>query len=322
VGELRLGFDIGGTKVAIAVGDRDGKILARSRRPTEPSGDAAADLSRLAAAGHELLAEVGASASDLAGVGAGVPGPIDLVRGLLLSPPNLPGWHEAPIRDALTEAFGCPAFIENDANAAALAEARHGAGQGARDLVYLTMSTGVGSGLVLDGHLYRGSGGGGGELGHMPIEWNGERCSCGQRGCLEAYVGGAAWARRLRRCTPRTSQVVALAGDPTAVRPEHVVEAARQGDAFALSELERFTDLLARGIVLIELAFDPELVLLGTIAVAAGDALCFEPLREKVRAHLWPSYAERLRIEPAGLGDELPYRAALCAATPPEDLVD
>ena len=146
------------------------------------------------------------------------------------------------------------------------------------------------------------------------VEWGGEPCACGLRGCLEAYVGGAAWTARLRRLTPVASRVAELAGGPQQVRPEHVVAAAREGDAFALAELARFNDYLARAIVQISFVFDPDVIVLGTIATAAGEQLCFEPVREQARAHLWPEYAARLRVVPAALAEELPYRAALCAA--------
>ena len=131
-------------------------------------------------------------------VGASVPGPADAVRGIVLNPPNLPSWHNAPIGAALREAFGVEVRIENDANAAALAEHASGAGRGVNDMVYLTMSTGVGAGVIADGRLLTGAFGGAGEVGHLPIAFPGIRCRCGLFGCLEAYVGGHAWRSRLR----------------------------------------------------------------------------------------------------------------------------
>jgi glucokinase len=314
---LRLGFDIGGSKLALALGDAEGRILARARRPSELSGDARADVKRMIDDALGLLRDAGHSVADLAAVGAAVPGPFDPRSGRVLNPPNMPGWRDVPVRDWLQQELGCRVFLENDANAAAVAEAHHGAGRGAASCIYLTMSTGVGAGLVLDGRLYRGAGAGAGELGHVAVEWGGEPCACGLRGCLEAYVGGAAWTARLRRETPATSRVAELAelaGGPEQVRPEHVVAAAREGDAFALAEFARFNDYLARAIVQISFIFDPDVIVLGTIPTAAGEQLCFEPVRARARAHLWPEYADRLRVVPAALADELPYRAALCAA--------
>jgi glucokinase len=309
-----LGIDVGGTKLALAVGDAEGRILARRRRPTEPCGRPETDLERIVADGRALLAEVGLAPHEIAAIGVSLPGPLDPVAGVIHNPPNLPGWKEVDVRGPLTRAFGRPVHLENDANAAALAEWRFGAGRGFRHLVYLTMSTGVGGGLVLDGRVYRGAGCQAGEFGHAPVEWEGEPCACGQRGCLEAYVGGAAWTRRLRSVTPGTSRVAALAGGAEHARPEHAVAAAREGDDFARAEVERYVGYLARGIVPIVFGLAPEVVVLGTIPTAMGEELCFAPLRREVARHAWPLLTERLAIVPAALGGDLPYLAGLAAA--------
>ena len=237
---LALGIDIGGTKVALALGDEEGRVIARHRRPTEPSGDPNADVARLVDDARRLLAESGVGAGELACAGVSAPSPIDAERGLILSPPNLPGWRDVPVAGPLADALGVPVHLENDANAAALAEWRFGAARGARNAVYLTMSTGIGAGLILDGRLYRGHANAAGEIGHAPVAWDGEPCSCGKRGCLEAYAGGAAWTRRLRALTPASSAVAEFAGGVEHATPEHVVAAAQRGDAFACAEMERW----------------------------------------------------------------------------------
>jgi glucokinase len=201
--------------------------------------------------------------------------------------------------------------LENDANAAALAEWRFGAGRGRRNVVYLTMSTGIGGGLILDGRLYRGHRSAAGEIGHIPLEQAGTRCACGLRGCFEAYAGGGAWARRLQEIAPDSSRVVELAGGRALVTPRHVVAAAHAGDAFALAELDRWCDVVARGIAVLAFTLAPERVILGTIAVAAGEELCFAPLRERVRARVWPILGDDLEIVPAALGDEVADLAGL-----------
>ena len=308
-----VGFDIGGTKLAIVVGDDDGHIAARRRRPIGAHGDPREDVDAMIADARELLAEAGVREDALRGVGVAVPGPIDPARGTVESPPNLAGWASVPIVDWFGEAFGVPVHLENDANAAALAEWRFGAGRGARHLIYLTMSTGVGGGLVLDGRLYRGAGGAG-EVGHIPVEWNGETCGCGLRGCLEAYVGGRCWTQRLQRVTPADSRVAVLAGGAAQAKPEHVIAAVREGDAFARAELDRWNDYLARGLVGLAFAFDPDVFVLGTIAAAAGEELCLEPLRRKLAQNVWPVIGDHIGIRAASLGDEGPYYAALSAA--------
>ena len=311
-----LGIDIGGTKRVLAVGDHTSAIRARVRSPMRFSGDWRRDLDDLIAEARGLLREAGgAEAGSLEAIGVAAPGPVDLRSGVLRNPPNLPGWRDVPIAQVLGEAFGVPVRVENDANAAALAEHRFGAGRGARHLIYLTMSTGVGGGVISDDRLVRGANGFAGELGHVPIVRGGLRCACGLRGCLEAYVGGNAWAKRLRRRAPDTSRVVEGAGgDRSKIGPELLIAAARTGDAFACAELARWLDCLAAGLVPLVMAFDPERIVLGTIAVAAGEALCFAPLRERVAALVWPHQAERLEIVPAALGDALPEQAALAVA--------
>ena len=309
-----LGIDLGGSKLALALGDAQGVVKARLRRPTEPSGDPAADVARIAADARRLLAEAGLGPGDLAAVGVSAPGPVDAARGALVNPPNLPGWGTVPLRDLLAGALGVPVHVENDANAAALAEWRHGAGRGFEDFVYLTMSTGVGGGLVLGGRLYAGALGNAGEIGHLPVEWDGDPCGCGLRGCLEAYVGGAAWTRRLRRIAPEAGRTAELAGGREHITPRELVAAAHEADPFACGEMERWNDYLARGITALVFVLAPQAVILGTIACAAGEALCFAPLRERVGARVWPLLGRELAILPSGLGEALPDQAGIAVA--------
>ncbi len=328
-GALLAGVDIGGTKTAFALAEAPAEaaqvpaggegapatqLLASARRPSEPTEDPVADLRRMTDDVRRLLAEAGAAPGDLAGVGVSVAGPIDVEAGLVLQPPNLPHWDRAPVRDVLQAELGCAVRLDNDANAAALAEWRYGAGRGTRHMIYLTMSTGVGGGLVLGGRIHRGVACSAGEIGHIPIEWEGLTCHCGMRGCLEAYIGGAAWAERLARITPAASRVAALTRAGDTPRPEQVVEAAREGDAFALAEMARFNDYLARGLVHLAFTLAPECIVLGTIVTAAGEALCLAPVREQVRARTWPGVRDVLRIVPSALGGELPYYAGLAVA--------
>jgi len=309
---LRLGFDVGGTKVALALGDARGEIVADTRFPFPGSGDPRADVDRMIEAARTLVAENGASFADVEAVGVSAPGPMDVAAGRILSPPNLPGWREVPLREWFAAAFDAPVAVENDADAGALAEWRYGAARGTRHAVYLTMSTGVGAGLVLGGRLHRGRLGAG-EIGHAPIEWDGEPCACGLRGCLEAYVGGASWAKHLRRSAPADGRVAELAGGRDVITPVHLVRAAGEGDPFARTELDRWNALLARGLVWVEMVLSPEVVVLGTIVRAAGRELCLDPLRRLVAEHTWRRQPA-MRIEAAELGADLPDRAALAVA--------
>lgn len=294
-------------------------MQARERRATQPSGNPRRDVERLLADLRGFLAREGVSAADLRGVGVAAPGPLDRARGALVGPPNLPGWDDVPLRDALAEELGTAVLLENDANAAALAEWRFGAGMGCDDVVYLSMSTGIGGGLILGGRLHSGASGNAGELGHVPVEWNGEPCACGLRGCFEAYAGGAAWTQRIRARAPADSRVLVLAGTREDATPEHLLAAVREGDPFACAELERFNEYTARAVTAFVLALDPQVVILGTIAAAAGEELCLGPVRERVRQRLWPGFAERLRLVPAALGSALPELAGICVALQAEE---
>jgi glucokinase len=300
--------------VALALGDERGRLRARRRRPTAPSGQPERDLARLAEDARTLVSEAGTSWDEVAAIGLSLPGPYDPERELVCAPPNLPGWDAVPARRWLARALGRPVYVENDANAAALAEWRFGAGRGFHDVVFLTMSTGVGAGLVLGGRLHRGVAWGAGEVGHAPVEWGGEPCACGMRGCLEAYVGGAAWTRRLRAMVEEGGRMARLAGGRDRVSPEHALHAAAEGDAEALRELARYNEYLARGLVGIVFTLAPEVIVLGTIPSAAGEALCLGPVRERVGRRVWPNVRERLRILPSALGPDLAELAGLCAA--------
>jgi len=311
-GVVRLGFDVGGTKVALALGDGHGRVLGHARLPFPASGSPRRDVDCMLEAARALLESRGLGFGDVEAVGISAPGPLDATGGRILAPPNLPGWRDVPLAEWFGAAIAAPVALENDADAAALAEWHEGAARGTEHAVYLTMSTGVGGGLILGGRLHRGRLGAG-EVGHAPVEWEGEPCACGRRGCLEAYVGGAAWARHLRERAPAAGRVAELAGGRDAITPEHLVAAAREGDAFACAELERWNGYLARGIVWLEMVLSPEVVVLGTIARAAGEALCFVPLRGLVAEHVGPR-AAGLRIVAAELGDDLPDRAALGVA--------
>jgi glucokinase len=313
--DLLVGIDIGGTKTATSAGDSTGRVIARTRRPTRSSGDPRADVAAMAGEVRKLLGRIGRGLSDVGCVGVSAPGPLDPSGTRLLAPPNLEAWEDVPLADWLEEELGAPVRLENDANAAALAEWRFGAGRGFDDMVYLTMSTGVGGGLILGGRLHRGATRAAGEVGHARVSWDDDAdlCGCGARGCLEAYVGGASWARRLARVTPPRSRVAALASGG-AVSAEHVVSAAREGDAFALAELDRYNRYLARGIVNLAFTLAPQAIVLGTIPTAAGEDLCFAPVRAAVREALWPVIAEHLQVLPAKLGDELPAMAGLVVA--------
>ncbi len=314
-GGLLLGIDIGGTKTQIALGRADGALLRQAHLESWTSGSFERDLESIAASAHGLLAAAGVAASALEAVGVSAPGPLNPVTGVIRDAPNLPGWHEVPIRARLERALGRPVRLENDANAAALAEWRFGAGRGSNAFVFLTMSTGVGAGLVLDGRLYRGARFGAGEVGHIPVVPDGRACACGLRGCLEAYTGGAALAARIRAeltAGAKSSIRERVGGDLARVSARTWVEALRAGDAYSERLRDEWLDRLAQAIAILVLALDTDRVALGTIVAHNAD-LFLEPLRARVAERVWPHLRDT-RIVAGELGERLPSYAGLCTA--------
>jgi glucokinase len=301
-----LAIDLGGTKIAVSVWTAEGQRLAGRRFETIP-GPPEPNLARLISLGRELLA---GAVPRAVGVSGG--GPLDPERGVILSIPNLPGWVEVPIAARLSEEFGAPVGIENDANACAIAEHRFGAGRGARDMVFLTLSTGIGAGLILEGRIYRGHRFLAGEAGHMVIVPEGPLCGCGNRGCLEALASGTAIARRLGE---RRRELEAAGGaSPDIPRDaRELVERALKGDRFSLEFLRAVAADLAQGLANLVYVIDPQRIVLGTIAMGAGDLL-LGPLREEVDRRLWPAFRKGLEILPAALGADLGDYAAFAVA--------
>ncbi len=312
---LLLGFDIGGTKAVAALGRGAGEVLAESRLDDWASGAWQSDLETLVDHGGSLLERAGVKPADLDALGISAPGPLHPPRGVVLEAPNLPGWVDVPVVEKLSDAFGVPCLLENDANAAALAEWRFGAGRGQRDLVFLTMSTGVGGGMILGGRLYRGSRFMAGEVGHMPVVPAGRLCNCGLRGCLEAYTSGNALAERIREDIEQgeTTRILDLAGgDPASITARHWVQALREDDAYAHGLRRDFIECLAQGLAMLLLGLDVRCFVLGTIVQQNPDLFLAE-LRARVCERVWPVLRD-VEILPGELGERLPAYAALCAA--------
>ena len=304
-----LGVDLGGTKMAVSLwAEEPGKDPVRlgGTRWQSLDGGPAPNLDRMVGEAKRLLDDATrGGAGKLAAVGISGGGPLDPVKGVILSIPNLSGWIDVPVAAILSERLGAPARIENDANACAVAEWLYGAGRGARNLAFLTCSTGIGAGLVLDGSLYRGSGFLAGEVGHQVIVPDGLPCGCGNRGCLEAYACGAGMARRLEAL--RTADP----GLPATAR--EVVERARGGDPFSRAFLGETAEYLALGLTNLVFMLNPDRIVLGTIAVGAGELL-LGPLRGALARRVWPPLLRGLDVVPAALGAELGDRAALAVA--------
>jgi glucokinase len=267
-----LGLDIGGTKLAAGVVDATGTVHSFDAVATRAEEGPDRGLDRLFQLGRRAVVESGLDWDQIQAVGIGSGGPLDTDAGVLIAPPHLPGWRDVPVSALASAAFRRPVVLENDATAAAAGEHRWGAGAGVRNMVYLTISTGVGGGVVIDGSLYRGAGGNGGEFGHVTVDWHGRLCrGCGRRGCLEAYVSGTSIAERAREA--------GLDG----VTAEEVAAAARAGNPAAASVWDETVEALACGVTSIVNLFEPELVVLGGGVSLSGEQL-IRPVREAVRS--------------------------------------
>ena len=259
-----VGVDVGGTKILVWVVDPDDPTvpLAEDRLATPEGPDAILDA--IVDAVHQVCAR-GAGDRTVVAVGVGMPGLVTR-EGMLRVAPNLPGVVDLQVRDGLAERLGVPVVVDNDANFAAWAEARVGAGVGARDLLLVTLGTGIGGGLVLRDRPHRGVHGFASEPGHMMIDPNGPRCPCGRRGCWERYASGSGLGYLGRRAAldGRAPGLTEQAGgDPSAIAAEHVVASARAGDRVALAVMEEFAWWLAAGLANVVDIFDPDLVLVG-----------------------------------------------------------
>jgi len=288
-----LALDIGGTKLAAGVVDEAGFVHSFLVVPSGADEGPASVLERLFELGRRAVDESHIGWAEIATVGIGCGGPLDAERGVLLAPPHLPGWHDVPVTQLAAEIYERPAILENDASAAALAEYRYGAGAGTRNMVYLTLSTGVGGGVVVGGSLYRGASGNGGELGHVTIDWHGRACKgCGRRGCLEAYVSGTSIAERAREAGLDLSTA------------EDVSAAARAGEPGAQRVWDETVEALACGLTSIVNLFEPELVVLGGGVSLSGDQL-IEPVRAAVRASTMQPAGEAADIVQSALGERV-----------------
>jgi glucokinase len=307
-GTLALGLDVGGTKLAAGLVTADGGVHAFATAPSPATEGPDEVVRRLCALAGEVLAGVTA---EVCGAGIGCCGPVNAHTGVVHEPPNLTGWYDVPLASMVSAALGMPTWVENDATAATVGEWRFGAGRGATDMVYLTISTGVGGGIVAGGTVLRGSSGNGGEPGHVVVIPNGRRCNCGSAGCLEAYVSGTAIADRAReRLAEGAASTLAALPVLTA---EVVAAQAGAGDRLATEVWLETTDLLGSAVVGLVNLFEPQVVVLGGGVTRTGEQL-LAPVRARVRALAMGPAARAVRITLATLGEHVGVVGAAAVA--------
>ena len=320
VEKLIVGVDLGGTQIRAALADGEGSILRRTSCLTLAEEGPAPVMGRIKGAIYEVMGST--DREQVQGIGIAAPGPLDRWKGVIIDAPNLPGWKNVPLKDLMEAEFGLPALVGNDANLAALAEQRFGAGQGVADLIYITVSTGIGGGIIADNKLLLGAQGLAGEVGHQTIEAHGPRCKCGNVGCLEALAAGPAIARHAReliRDGAETAITELVGGDLDKITAREVNQAAQAGDPVAIELFRQAGFYVGVGIVNLLHLFNPSLIIIGGSVTKAGDLL-FEPIRATVRERAMAScYWESTPIVPATLGDDVALLGAVALVLLQED---
>ncbi|MSQ25769.1 MAG: ROK family protein [Dehalococcoidia bacterium] len=303
-----VAVDLGGTRLRVALMDAQARVLARRVEPTRAEERPERVAERIGEAAEGMRREAGLGAP--AAVGAGIASPLDS-KGVLHHPPNLAGWGVVRFKEMLEKRFKLPVAMGNDANLAALGEHRFGAGQGVDDLVYLTISTGVGGGVISRGRLITGARGLGAEAGHIMIAPDGPAGPCGHRGCLESLVSGTAIARRAAEGV-RLGRRTTL-GSVARLRAEEVFAAAKEGDAFARELIGEVARDMARGIVSLVHVFNPSLVLMGG-GVSQNWGMLAGPVEEEVRRLAMPGFMDGCALRASALGDDAGLAGAVVAA--------
>ena len=309
---LLLALDFGGTKHSVALAEAGASEWLDLRRTPSPLGaNARTDIATVIDLARGVLAGRTPSA-----VGVSFGGPVNAEAGVVLLSHHVPGWENTPLRDLLQDEFGVPASVDNDANVAALGEWRFGAGQGLASLLYVTVSTGVGGGWVLDGRIFHGADSMAGEIGHTVVQPDGPVCVCGRRGCVESLAAGPNLARRARErvtADPQSGEVMRqlAGGDVSELTAKHVAKAAAVGDALACEVLDEAARALGLGLGTAITLMNPQRVILGGGVTKSGDRW-WQTVQAAARSNVLPEM--RVDIVPAALGDDAPLWGAIALA--------
>lgn len=307
-----VGIDLGGTKVSGAVSDKNGNILYMKTIDTLASEGSDNVMARIIWLINHVLGEHNISKEDVIGIGIASPGPLNSEEGIIIETPNLP-FKNFPLKNTIENATGIKTYIDNDANAAALGESLFGAGKGVENLIYITVSTGIGGGIVINKKLYRGKTGNAGELGHMTVEPHGPRCNCGNYGCLEVMASGTAIARVAREKLKHSENLKnenSLLLSFEKISSKEVFECASRGDKLALEVVDYTTNYLGIGIASLINIFDPEMVVIGGGVSKVGDIL-FNRLRKIALERSFNIMSSTVKIVPASLGTDAGLVGAL-----------
>lgn len=299
-----IGVDLGGTKIATGIIDINGKILSKNKEPTLIKNGPEGVISQMIRMVEENLKKIKISLKEVKGIGIGAAGPLDTKKGIIIEPPNLPGWKNVQLVKPFKEKFSLPVYLDNDANAACLGEWYFGAGKGTKNMVYLTVSTGIGGGVIIEGKLYHGANDNAGEIGHMTINPDGPLCGCGNRGCLEAHASGTSIARYakeiLKGYKGKTLILEFSENNIEKVTAEIVFKSAKAGDRLAEKIVNKTSEYLGIGVANVINIFNPEKVVLGGGVTKAGEML-FKIVRKVAKERAMSSLFKAVKIVPAKL---------------------
>lgn len=305
-----IGVDLGGTKISTAISTLDGEILKQTVVATKAEEGEQPVLERIIGTISEVLVGADISKDEVEAIGIGSPGPLDAKKGVIITTPNLP-FKNYNVVQPIKDKFGIPVYLDNDANVAAIGEYMFGAGKGTKNIVYFTVSTGVGGGAVLNGQAYRGNTSNALEIGHMTVDAHGPRCNCGNIGCLEAISSGTAIGKKGREAA-QTKVETSLKNYDNITSYEVFVEA-KKGDAVAKEIVDNAMNYLGIGVANAISIFDPEMVIIGGGVSKVGDIL-FDTVRNVVNKRCFKSMADACKIVPAGLGTDAGVVGAVALA--------
>ena len=303
--KLYIGIDLGGTNIGAGIVDENGKILLQDEVPTGASRPFQEVIKDMAGLVEAIIEQGGYTVSDIESIGIGSPGSMDREQGKVVFANNL-GWRHVPVREELQKYIDLPVYLENDANVAGLAESVAGACQGVDNSVTITLGTGVGSGIIIDGKPYSGSHGVGAELGHIIVHAGGRQCNCGNRGCLEEYASASALIREGRKVAkenPDSLIAKSADGDLDKVNAKVVIDAAKAGDTKALEVFDNYIYYLTMGIITTINMLDPSIIAIGGGVSKAGDFL-LDAIRKSVDEHIFYKDKPYAKIYLSELGND------------------
>jgi glucokinase len=305
-----IGIDMGGTKISTALADLNGKVLSQCTIPTNAFEGEEAVLNRIFSTIDTVIKESGKAPVNVKTIGIGSPGPLDSKNGIILTTPNLP-FENFNLVQPIENRYNVPTYLDNDANVAAIGEYMLGEGIGTQNMLYVTVSTGIGGGAILNGKIYRGHTSNALEVGHMTIVEDGIKCNCGNYGCAEAHASGTAIGRQGREAV-ESGQETSLSNYSNVTSFE-VFKEAEKGDRVSKEILDKSLNYLGICIANLVAAFDPEVIVIGG-GVSKGGQIVFDKIREVVNERCFKSMSESCRIAPAGLGTDAGVLGAVSLA--------